>query len=75
LNADKLNLSVQSTTGVPLNSEHAKRIELIYSSDLRAAAASWLKLEEPLTTVGQTLQVQIPLLPGQARFIRVREKP
>jgi len=75
VNADKLNLSVQSTSGVPLNSEHAKRIELIYNSDLWAPAASWLKLDEPLTTIGQTLQVQVPLSPDQARFIRVREKP
>ena len=75
VDSDRVNLSVQSTTGEALGSEHAKRIELIYSSDVRAASASWLKLEEPFTLTGQTLQVRVPLLQDQARFVRVRQIP
>ncbi|MCI0539382.1 MAG: PQQ-like beta-propeller repeat protein [Verrucomicrobiales bacterium] len=68
-------LSVQSTTGVPLHTDHANRLELIYSSDVQTAAANWLKLEEPLIVTNQVLQARVPLLSERARFIRVREKP
>lgn len=70
-----VDLSIQSIAGVPLNTDHANRLELIYSSDVQAAAANWLKLEEPLNVAGQGLQARVPLLPDRARFIRVREKP
>lgn len=70
-----LDLLVQSTTGTPLNTDHANHIELIYSSDIQAAIATWTRLDEPLTVSGQGLQARIPLLPERARFIRVREKP
>ena len=72
--ADRLNIVVQSTTSVPLNPEHANRIEVIYSSDVRAADSSWFPLDAALTPINQSLQVQVPLLPDQARFFRVREK-
>jgi len=70
-----VDLSIQSTTGVPLNTDDANRVELIYSSDVRTPMASWIRLDEPLTVSGQGLRARIPLLPERARFIRVREKP
>jgi outer membrane protein assembly factor BamB len=70
-----VDLLVQASNGTQLNTDHAKRIELIYSSDVQAAAASWLKLDEQLTVTGQALQARIPLLLERARFIKAREKP
>ena len=70
-----VDLSIESTTGVPLNTDHANRVELIYSSDVQAATASWIRLDEPLTVTGQGLRARVPLLPERARFIRIREKP
>jgi outer membrane protein assembly factor BamB len=70
-----VNLSIQSTTGAPLNNDQANRLELIFSSDVQSAGANWLRLEEPLTVTGQSLEARVPLLPERARFIRVREKP
>lgn len=70
-----LEISIQAGDGVPLTAEHAARLELISSGEAQAAAANWLRLEQPLTVAGQRLQVRIPLLAERARFIRVREKP
>lgn len=68
-------LMVQSTTGAALGADDANRIELIYSSDVQTAAASWIRLDEPLTVSGQGLRARVPVLSEGARFIRVREKP
>jgi hypothetical protein len=70
-----MDLSVQSTTGVPLDTNHANRVELIYSSDVQTALTNWIKLDEPLTATNQVLRARVPLLPEPARFIKVREKP
>jgi outer membrane protein assembly factor BamB len=69
-----VDLLVQSTTGAPLNSDHANRVELIYSSDVQAPMINWIKLDETLTATEQGLRSRVPLLPDRARFIRVREK-
>jgi len=68
-------LSVQSTTGAPLDTSHANRVELIYTSDIQTAGTNWIKLDEPLTATNQVLRTRVPLLSDQARFFKVREKP
>ena len=70
-----VDLLVQSTTGVPLNADHANRVELISSSDVQTATANWIKLDQPLTVTNQILRARIPLLSERALFIKVREKP
>ncbi len=70
-----LDLLVQSTTGVPLNAEHANRVELIYSGDVLAALTNWTKLDEPFTATNQALRTRVPLLPEQMRFLKIRVKP
>ena len=68
-------LSVQSTTGASLDTSHANRVELIYTSDIQTAGTNWIKLDEPLTATNQVLRTRVPLLSDQARFFKVREKP
>ena len=70
-----VDLLVQSTTEVPLNTDHANRVELIYSSDVEAATTNWIKLDQPLTLTNQVLRARIPLLSERTRFIRVRVNP
>lgn len=70
-----VDLLIRSTTGEPLNADHANRVELIYSSDVHTALANWIKLEGPLTATDQGLRAHVPLLPERARFIKVRIKP
>lgn len=67
-------LSVQSTTGAPLDANHANRVELIYSSDIHAVEADWSTLTEPIAAIDQVLRTRVPLLAERARFIKVREK-
>jgi outer membrane protein assembly factor BamB len=67
-------LSVQSTTGVPLDAAQANTLELIYSNDIQSSLTNWLKLDAPLTASNQVLQARVPLLQERARFIKVREK-
>jgi hypothetical protein len=74
LNGDTLDILVQSTTGEPLNADHANRVELIYSDDVQAAITNWMQLEAALTATNQVLQTRIPLLPEGSRYIKVREK-
>jgi len=68
-------ISVQSTTGVPLNADHANRVELIYTTDVQTALTNWIKLDEPLIATNQVLRAQVPMFPERARFIKVRAKP
>jgi outer membrane protein assembly factor BamB len=70
-----VDLLIQSTTGVPLNPDHANRVELIYSSDVQTAAVSWITLDQALTATDQGFRAQVPLLQERARFIKVRVKP
>ena len=70
-----VDLSVQSITGEPLNTDHASRIELIYSSDVQTAAVNWLTLNQPLILTNQILRARIPLPSDQTRFIKVRVNP
>jgi hypothetical protein len=67
-------LYVRSTTGAPLDATHADRIELVYSSEIEATEANWIKLDERFTATNQVLRTRVPLLSEQARFIRAREK-
>lgn len=70
-----VNILVRSTTGVPLNTDDARRVELIYTGDVPTASADWIHLDAPLTATDQGLRAEVPLLPDRARFIKVREKP
>lgn len=70
-----VDLLVQSTSGVPLITDHAHRVELIYSSDVQMATAHWTKLDQPLILTNQVLRARIPLPSDQTRFIRVRVNP
>jgi outer membrane protein assembly factor BamB len=70
-----VDLLVQSTTGVPLNADHANLLELISSTEVPTAAANWIKLDQPLMVTNQILRTRIPLLSGGTRFIKVRVKP
>ena len=70
-----VDLLVQPTTGEPLNTDHAKRVDLIYSSDVQTATANWVKLDLPLILTNQVLRARIPLPSERTRFIRVRVNP
>lgn len=70
-----MDLWVRASTGVPLTAEEAGRLELTYSAEVNAAAATWVRLDEPWTVANGALQARVPLLAEQARFLRVREKP
>jgi outer membrane protein assembly factor BamB len=75
LDGATVELLVQSINGVPLNTDHANRVELIYISDVQTALANWIKLDQPLTLTNQTLRARIPLLSERTRFIKVRVNP
>lgn len=70
-----IDLSVRSTTGAPLDTDEALRLEITYSAEVNATAANWKTLQEPWTLAGGALCARVPLLAERARFIRVREKP
>lgn len=71
----EIDISVHATKGEPLTADQATRLELVYSSDVAAATGNWIKLDEPLIPTTNGLRASIPLLPVEARFIRVRVKP
>jgi len=75
LDGATVELLVQSTTGAPLNTDHANRVELIYSSDVQTATAAWIKLDQPLILTNQILRARIPPLSERTRFIKVRVNP
>lgn len=70
-----LDLLVQSTTSVPLNMDHANRIELVSSADLQSASANWTRMDQTLILTNQILRARIPLLSEGTRFIKARVKP
>jgi outer membrane protein assembly factor BamB len=70
----KVALTIRAVSGASLDAGQAARLELLANTDLTTPGTNWPALNVSFTVTNGVLAAEVPVIPGNARFLRVHEK-